>query len=79
MRSAGLINVSPVQVRDRAFVELVSAVLQETGFDASRLVLEMTENVLIENANETMERGCRSCVHWTSALRSTISAPAIRA
>jgi diguanylate cyclase (GGDEF)-like protein len=50
------VNVSPVQVRDRAFVELVSAVLQETGFDASRLVLEMTEDVLIENANETMAR-----------------------
>jgi EAL domain-containing protein (putative c-di-GMP-specific phosphodiesterase class I) len=34
--------------------ELVSAVLQETGFNASRLVLEMTENVLIENANEEL-------------------------
>ena len=50
------VNVSPVQVRDRAFVDLVAAVLQETGFDASRLVLEMTESVLIENPNETTSR-----------------------
>jgi EAL domain-containing protein (putative c-di-GMP-specific phosphodiesterase class I) len=45
-----------VQLRDRAFVGLVSTVLQESGFDASRLVLEMTESVLIENPGETTAR-----------------------
>jgi predicted signal transduction protein with EAL and GGDEF domain len=50
------VNVSPVQLRDRAFVGLVSTVLQESGFDASRLVLEMTESVLIENPGETTAR-----------------------
>jgi EAL domain-containing protein (putative c-di-GMP-specific phosphodiesterase class I) len=50
------VNVSPVQLRDRAFVGLVSAVLQESGFDPSRLVLEMTESVLVENPNEITAR-----------------------
>jgi diguanylate cyclase (GGDEF)-like protein len=50
------VNVSPVQLRDRAFVGLVSAVLQESGFDPSRLVLEMTESVLVENPDEITAR-----------------------
>ncbi len=50
------VNVSPVQVRDRTFVDLVSGVLQETRFDPARLVLEMTESVLIENPDETTAR-----------------------
>jgi EAL domain-containing protein (putative c-di-GMP-specific phosphodiesterase class I) len=50
------VNLSPVQVRDRAFIDLVSLVLEETGFAPSRLVLEMTETVLIENPEETTAR-----------------------
>jgi diguanylate cyclase (GGDEF)-like protein len=50
------VNLSPVQVRDRAFVDLVAEVLQSSGFDPARLVLEMTEGVLIENPSETAER-----------------------
>jgi diguanylate cyclase (GGDEF)-like protein len=50
------VNVSPVQVRDRAFLDLVAAVLKESAFAASRLVLEMTESVLIENPDETTAR-----------------------
>jgi diguanylate cyclase (GGDEF)-like protein len=50
------VNLSPVQVRDRAFIDLVSLVLKETGFEPSRLVLEMTETVLIENPDETTAR-----------------------
>ncbi len=50
------VNLSPVQVRDRAFIELVSLVLKETGFEPARLVLEMTESVLIENPDETAAR-----------------------
>src|SRR6185436_11541819 len=50
------VNVSTVQLRDRAFVGLVSTVLQESGFDASRLVLEMTESVLVENPDEITAR-----------------------
>jgi diguanylate cyclase (GGDEF)-like protein len=50
------VNVSPVQVRDRAFVDLVSAVLRESELEPSRLMLEMTESVLIDNPEETTER-----------------------
>jgi EAL domain-containing protein (putative c-di-GMP-specific phosphodiesterase class I) len=37
------VNVSPVQIRDRAFVGVVSAVLGESGFEPARLVLEVAE------------------------------------
>ncbi len=43
------VNVSPVQVRDRKFVDLVSEVLAENRVTPARLVLEMTENVLIDD------------------------------
>jgi EAL domain-containing protein (putative c-di-GMP-specific phosphodiesterase class I) len=49
------VNLSPVQVRDRALVDLVASVLKETGFEPCRLVLEMTESVLIDNPGETTE------------------------
>jgi EAL domain-containing protein (putative c-di-GMP-specific phosphodiesterase class I) len=43
------VNLSPVQVRDRRFVELVGRVLAETKTEASRVVLEITEGVLIDD------------------------------
>jgi diguanylate cyclase (GGDEF)-like protein len=50
------VNLSPVQVRDRAFIDVVAAVLKESGFEPARLVLEMTEGVLIDNPDETTAR-----------------------
>src|SRR4051794_24627517 len=43
------VNLSPVQVRDRKFVDLVAAILQENKFPPARLVLEITEGVLIDD------------------------------
>jgi EAL domain-containing protein (putative c-di-GMP-specific phosphodiesterase class I) len=43
------VNLSPVQVRDRRFVDLVREVLAETKTDPSRVVLEITEGVLIDD------------------------------
>lgn len=43
------VNLSPVQVRDRKFVDLVAAILQENAFPPARLVLEITEGVLIDD------------------------------
>jgi diguanylate cyclase (GGDEF)-like protein len=43
------VNLSPVQVRDRRLVDLVREVLAETKTDPSRLVLEVTESVLIDD------------------------------
>jgi len=50
------VNLSPVQVRDRAFTDLVALVLKESGFEPFRLVLEMTESVLIDDPDGTRAR-----------------------
>ncbi len=50
------VNLSPMQVRDRKFVDLVAAVLAETKLPPSRLVLEVTEGVLIENPEAAKSR-----------------------
>jgi diguanylate cyclase (GGDEF)-like protein len=50
------VNLSPVQVRDAGLVDLVSAILQETGIAPSRVVLEVTEGVLIDDPDEARVR-----------------------
>jgi diguanylate cyclase (GGDEF)-like protein len=50
------VNISPYQMRDRGLVSLVSAVLADTGVPAARVMLEITEGVLIENPDEAKER-----------------------
>ena len=50
------VNLSPLQVRDRAFVDVVAAVLAESEFEPSRLVLEITEGVLIDDPDEAQAR-----------------------
>jgi EAL domain-containing protein (putative c-di-GMP-specific phosphodiesterase class I) len=46
------VNLSPVQIRNRGLVELLRTVLAETGMPASRVVLEVTEGVLIDNPED---------------------------
>jgi predicted signal transduction protein with EAL and GGDEF domain len=43
------VNLSPVQVRDPALCELVADALRQSGIEPSRLVLEITEGVLIDD------------------------------
>ncbi len=50
------VNLSPTQVRDRGFADLLAAVLDETRISPSRVVLEITENVLIDNPDATKAR-----------------------
>jgi diguanylate cyclase (GGDEF)-like protein len=50
------VNLSPLQVRDRALIEMTGTMLAESGFAPSRLVLEVTEGVLIDNPEETQAR-----------------------
>ena len=50
------VNLSPLQIRDRWLVDLVANVMAETGIDASRVVLEVTEGVLIDNPQEAQTR-----------------------
>jgi diguanylate cyclase (GGDEF)-like protein len=50
------VNLSPLQVRDRAIVEVVRSALAESGVPPSRLMLEITEGVLIDNPDEMVRR-----------------------
>jgi diguanylate cyclase (GGDEF)-like protein len=50
------VNLSPLQVRDRSIVDLVRATLAETGVEPRRLMLEVTEGVLIDNPDEMVKR-----------------------
>jgi len=45
------VNVSPIQFRHKDFVANVIRIIQETDFDPTRLELELTEGVLIEDAD----------------------------
>jgi diguanylate cyclase (GGDEF)-like protein len=50
------VNLSPVQIRDRGIVDVVRSALGESGVPASRLILEITEGVLIDNPEEMVRR-----------------------
>jgi diguanylate cyclase (GGDEF)-like protein/PAS domain S-box-containing protein len=47
------VNVSAVEFRDKGFVESVRRTLSETGLEARYLGLELTEGVLMEDAEST--------------------------
>lgn len=46
------INISPRQFRKYDFVYCIERALEESGADASRLVLEVTENLFVDDTNE---------------------------
>ena len=48
------VNVSPVQFRDRSFVDQVVAALAASGLKAHRLEIEITERVLIADTSTTL-------------------------
>ncbi len=50
------VNLSPVQVRDPALVDLIANALADASVAPSRLVLEVTEGVLIDNPDEAKAR-----------------------
>jgi diguanylate cyclase (GGDEF)-like protein len=50
------VNLSPLQIRDRWLVDLVGAIMAEIGISPSRVVLEVTEGVLIDNPQEALAR-----------------------
>jgi diguanylate cyclase (GGDEF)-like protein/PAS domain S-box-containing protein len=49
------VNLSPVQFRDPKLVDTVAQILDETGLPASRLKLEITETVLLEDSETNLE------------------------
>ena len=48
------VNVSPVQIRSGDFVEVVKRTLEQSGFAASRLELEVTESVLLQHNEQSL-------------------------
>ena len=50
------VNISPVQMREPGFIDLVAGVIGETGIPASRVVLEVTEGVLIDDPDQAQKR-----------------------
>ncbi|MBS0533183.1 MAG: EAL domain-containing protein [Proteobacteria bacterium] len=50
------VNLSPLQVRDGSIVETVRSALEDTGVSPSRLMLEITEGVLVDNPDEMVRR-----------------------
>ena len=50
------VNLSPLQIRDRWLVDLVGTVMAETGIAPSRVVLEVTEGILIDNPQDAQTR-----------------------
>ncbi len=47
------VNVSPIQLRDRALPQLIAATAERAAFSLSRLTIEITESALIENLAES--------------------------
>jgi diguanylate cyclase (GGDEF)-like protein len=50
------VNLSPLQIRDPKLVDLIAAIMRESGVAPSRVVLEITESVLIEDPQATQQR-----------------------
>ena len=50
------VNLSPAQFRDSDIAETVAGILKETGLPASRLELEITENLLINDTEEVLSK-----------------------
>jgi diguanylate cyclase (GGDEF)-like protein len=48
------VNLSAYQLRDTAFVELVTEILAETGLDPNYLELELTESALMDDGGSTV-------------------------
>ena len=69
------LNISSVQVKMPDFVEGVRRILVETGADARRFDLELTEGILRSARPRRFQRS-RSSNRSVSNWRSTISAPA---
>ncbi|NRP74904.1 putative signaling protein [Ensifer psoraleae] len=49
------VNLSPLQFRNRRLVATVCIILEETGLDASRLQLEITESVLLDDCDGNLQ------------------------
>ncbi|MCD2175862.1 putative bifunctional diguanylate cyclase/phosphodiesterase [Rhizobium sp. C4] len=49
------INISPLQLHDVSFVSSTAAIIEETGFPAERVILELTEGFFIRNPDRAKQ------------------------
>ncbi|MBP8658050.1 MAG: EAL domain-containing protein, partial [Fervidobacterium sp.] len=63
------VNISPVQLRIQNMADRFSEIILSNGVDPTRIVLEITENILIElnqtvknNIDKLMRLGCQICI-----------------
>ena len=57
------VNLSPLQIRDPRLVDSVAGIMKEAAIEPSRVVLELTEGVLIDNPQEA-----KACLDALRAL-----------
>lgn len=50
------VNVSPRQFRDPDFADRAREIIEESGIDPSRLMIEITENMLVSQASDAIDR-----------------------
>jgi diguanylate cyclase (GGDEF)-like protein len=50
------VNLSPVQIRSRGLADFVASALADTDMTVSRLVLEITEGILIDDPDDTQRK-----------------------
>ena len=50
------VNVSPIQIKREGWDESVIAIVEETGIDPSRLIIEVTESVLMADSDQVLAR-----------------------
>lgn len=50
------VNISPMEFRQQDFIGRFARIVQETGVDASRLTIELTESIVIENIADTVDK-----------------------
>lgn len=53
------VNVSAKQFRQDNFVDQVNCFIDETGISADRLMLELTESILIDDVDDTVNKMCQ--------------------
>jgi diguanylate cyclase (GGDEF)-like protein len=63
------VNVSPVELQQADFLEQVETILRQTGFEPSRLIIEITENAMFRDTEASIaklqalrERGVRIAI-----------------
>lgn len=50
------INISPRQFRDDRFIEKTKTILQETHADPSRIIMEITEGVIVQHVSDSIAK-----------------------